>query len=423
MPRIDPRAVASTPAAAVGRLRAWRRAQRDALRESNRIKAAEWDEQLEHDLLSDTLGPTGPERAGGATAAGAAGRSGAPLNRHSPFYLGFLGGLGALLAYSLWNAVGRLATTLTILVVALFLTLSLDPIVEALRRRKVRRGEAVAIVFLGFIGIMVLLGLLVVPPVVDQGSQLIAHSPDYVNNILSQDWVTRLDRDYQVLEKAQTEFNNRITDPGLLTQLFGGVLGAGKIVVSGVFQFLTILVLTLYFLASLPQLKQASYAVVPASRRTRVMALSEEIMRRVGAYAIGQVGIATINALCAWLMMSLIGIPYAAVLAVVVGFLGLVPMVGATLGALVVAAVAFVESPRLALIALVYFTVYQQIENYLIAPRVMTRTVSVPGAVTVVAALAGGTLLGVLGALLAIPTAAALLLIYDEVIIPRQRRA
>ncbi|XVX21389.1 AI-2E family transporter [Actinomycetota bacterium] len=422
MPRIDPRAVASTPVAAVGRLREWRRAQRDALRESNRIKAAEWDEQLEHDLLTDTLGTT-RARPDGATAAGSAGRSGAPLNRHSPFYLGFVGGLGALLAYSLWNAVGRLATTLTILVVALFLTLSLDPLVEALRRRSVRRGEAVAIVFLGFIGIMVLLGVLVVPPVVDQGSQLIAHSPDYVNNILSQDWVKRLDRDYQVLEKAQTEFNNRITDPGLLSQLFGGVLGAGRIVVSGVFQFLTILVLTLYFLASLPQLKQASYAVVPASRRTRVMALSEEIMRRVGAYAIGQVGIATINALCAWLMMSLVGVPYAAVLAVVVGFLGLVPMVGATLGALVVAVVAFVEAPRLALIALIYFTVYQQIENYLIAPRVMTRTVSVPGAVTVVAALAGGTLLGVLGALLAIPAAAALLLIYDEVVIPRQRRA
>lgn len=120
-------------------------------------------------------------------------------------------------------------------------------------------------------------------------------------------------------------------------------------------------------------------------------------------------------------MMSLLGIPYAAVLAVLVGFLGLIPMVGATLGAALVCLVAFFDEPRSALIAGIYYLVYQQIENYVIAPRIMQRTVSVPGAVTVVAALAGGTLLGVLGALLAIPVAAAALLLVDEVLVPRQR--
>ncbi|HRA44651.1 MAG TPA: AI-2E family transporter, partial [Phycicoccus sp.] len=150
--------------------------------------------------------------------------------------------------------------------------------------------------------------------------------------------------------------------------------------------------------------------------------LSEEIMRRVGSYAIGQVAIATVNAIASWVMMTILDIPYAAVLAVAVGFLGLIPMVGATLGAAVVSTVAFFDEPRKAVIAIIYYVIYQQIENYLFVPRIMQRTVSVPGAVTVVAALTGGTLLGMLGALLAIPAAAGLLLLYEEVLVPRQQR-
>ena len=179
--------------------------------------------------------------------------------------------------------------------------------------------------------------------------------------------------------------------------------------------------LTLYFLVSLPKVKHAAYGMVPASRRPRVISLSEEIMRRVGGYAIGQVAVATINAILSWIMMSIVGIRYAAVLAVAVGFLGLLPMVGASLGAAVVAMVAFFDDPKKAAIALIYYVVYQQLENYVVAPRIMQRTVSVPGAVTVVAALVGATLLGLLGALLAIPVAAGLLLIYEEVLVPRQQ--
>ena len=122
-------------------------------------------------------------------------------------------------------------------------------------------------------------------------------------------------------------------------------------------------------------------------------------------------------------MMQILGIPYAAILAVTVGLLGLIPLIGATLGAIIVALGAAVSaSPTLALVVLVYYVVYQQVENYWIVPRIMKRTVSVPGAVTVIAVLAGGTLLGMLGALIAIPVAAGLLLIYEEVLVPRQER-
>ncbi len=414
------------------RERAFRARQRARVEESRRRPLdlgddrTDDDEQLTHSLLADTLPRQDaepmvaePEVRGARRPYGQAGR---PLNRQSPFYVGFVGAIGVLAAYALWQAVSSLGTVLTLLTVAFFLTLSLNPVVELLVRRGLRRGGAVAAVFAMAVGAFVLLGFVVVPPVTQQAGELAQNAPHYVNDVLSNPRVQDIDQHYHVVDKIQEELNKRLTDSDFMSQVAGGVLGAGRIVAEGVFSALTVLVLTLYFLSSLPTLKQAAYAVVPASRRPRVISLSEEIMRRVGSYAIGQVVVAAVNAFCAWIMMSIVGIPYAAVLAVAVGFLGLVPMVGATLGAVLVAVVALFDDPTKAVIALVYFIVYQQTENYLVAPRIMQRTVSVPGAVTIVAALIGGTLLGMLGALLAIPAAAGLLLLYDEVLVPRQRR-
>ncbi|WP_374970064.1 AI-2E family transporter [Terrabacter sp. BE26] len=350
------------------------------------------------------------------------GPSGTPFNRQSPFYVGFVGAVGVLTAYAVVQAVGRLGTVITLLVVSLFLTLSLNPLVEALTRRRFRRGAAVGIVFLGVLAVFTLVGWLVIPPVAQQATELTTNAPRMFDNLLANPWVQDVDHRYQLVQRIQEEVNKRVADGNLWAGVFGGVLDAGKIIASGVFSVLTVLVLTLYFLASLPAVKQAAYALVPASRRPRTVSLAEEVMRRVGSYAIGQVAVAAINAFCAWIMMTLIGLKFAAVLAVAVGFLGLIPMVGATLGASVVAIVAFFDEPKKALIVIIYFIVYQQIENYAVMPRIMQRTVAVPGAVTVVAALAGGALLGILGALLAIPFAAGALLLYEEVLVPRQRR-
>jgi predicted PurR-regulated permease PerM len=291
-----------------------------------------------------------------------------------------------------------------------------------LTRAQIRRGLAVAIVFFVLLVVFALLGWVVIPPVATQSTDLANNAPKMLDGLLQNQWVQEVDHRYQVIARIQEEINKRVADGNLWAGIFGGVLETGKVLLGGVFSVLTVLVLTLYFLASLPSLKQAAYALVPATRRRRIISLAEEIMRRVGSYAIGQVAVAAINAFCSWIMMTLLGLKFAAVLAVAVGFLGLVPMVGATLGASVVAIVAFFDEPKKALIAIIYFVVYQQIENYAVMPRVMQRTVAVPGAVTVVAALAGGTLAGILGALLAIPTAAGLLLIYDEVLVPRQRQ-
>lgn len=351
------------------------------------------------------------------------GTVGQPLNRHSPFYIGFFGATGAILAFGLWRTLGALATTLSILLVAFFLALALDPVVERLLNRGVPRPAAVTAVFTGLLVVLGLIGWLVLPTAITQGSALAQQTPQYLLDLLDTRWVRQLDQRYDVIDRLQGELSAKLTDQQFIQGVLDGLLGAGRAVLTGTFQVLTVLVLTLYLLISLPRVKHATYALVPASRRPRVESLSEEIMRRVGSYAAGQVMIATLNAVLSWVLMRVVGVPYAAALAVLVGLLGLIPMIGATLGAAIVTLVAFFDEPRSALVVVIYYVVYQQVENYVVAPKVMQRTVSVPGVVTVVAALAGGALLGVLGALLAIPVAAGLLLIYEEVLVPRQEHA
>jgi len=402
----------------------FRRRQREILRASNSPGAQEGtagtDTQVGADLMSDAtpVGADTPERSGRRDY----GTAGRPLNRQSPFYVGFVGAFGVLVAYGLYRVLGQLTQVITLLIVAFFLALALNPLIEALTGRGLRRPLSVAIVFVGLMGVFTALGFVVIPPVAQQGGLLADNAPKYLDDLLNNQLIQDFDSRYHVVEKFQAEFQTLISDGNFMSGVFGGVLGAGKALASGFFSFLTVLVLTLYFLVSLPKVKHAAYGMVPATRRARIISLSEEIMRRVGGYAIGQVAVATINALLSWIMMSIVGIRYAAVLAVAVGFLGLLPMVGASLGAAVVATVAFFDDPKKAAIALIYYVVYQQLENYVVAPRIMQRTISVPGAVTVVAALAGGTLFGIIGALLAIPVAAGMLLIYEEVLLPRQHQ-
>jgi predicted PurR-regulated permease PerM len=371
-------------------------------------------------LLTDTLPPLAEPAP--PTESRTYGTAGRPLNRQSPFYVGFVGALGVFVAYGLYRMLGQLTPVITLLVIAFFLTLTLNPLVETLTLRGMKRSLSVAIVFAGVVAAFTALGFLVVPPVAQQGGLLADNAPRYLEDLLANQIVQDLDGQYHVLDKVQLEFQKLVTDGNFMSGVFGGVLGASKALASGFFGIVTVLVLTLYFLSTLPKVKDAAYGMVPSSRRPRFESLSEEIMRRVGSYAIGQVAVATINAVASWIMMSIIGIKYAAVLAVVVGVLGLIPMIGASLGAAVVCLVALFDDPQKAVIALIYYVVYQQVENYVIAPKIMQRTISVPGALTVVAALIGATLAGVLGALLAMPVAAGLLLIYEEVVVPRQRQ-
>ncbi|TCN38235.1 putative PurR-regulated permease PerM [Kribbella orskensis] len=340
------------------------------------------------------------------------GRPGPPLQRSNPFVFGFFAALGVLVAWGLWNALGQAKSVLILLVVSMFIAVGLNPLVEWFMRRGLKRGLAVAVVFVLMILAVSGVGFAIVPVVSEQINNLIRNAPDWLDLLTKSRTLEELNNRYDFITKAK----DYIQDPALAQRAFGGVLGVGKVVANALFSAFTILILTLYFLASLPSVKRAAYSLVPSSRRQRVAILGDEVLGRVGGYVSGQFLVAACAGFFMFVFLEIIGLnDYALALAIVVMFTAFIPMVGGLIGVVLVAAIGFTDSLWTGIACLVYGVIYQQIENYLIAPRIMRRAVDIPGAVTVIAALLGGALLGVVGALLAIPTAAAVLLIIREV--------
>ncbi|MET9022881.1 AI-2E family transporter [Actinopolymorpha sp. NPDC004070] len=348
------------------------------------------------------------------------GRPGPRISRRSPFYLGFFGALGALLAWQLFNLLASASSVLVLLVVSLYLAVGLNPAVEWFVRRRISRGVAVALVFLCLVVVFALIGLAIIPVVTKQVTLLINQVPDWFTTLRNNPNLQSLDDQYEVTKKVQ----DYITSGGLAERLFGGVVGASRIVASTLFGAFTILVLTLYFLGSLPTTKTALYKLVPRSRRDRVTMLGDEILARVGSYVGGQLAVAAIAASASFVFFLIVGLSeYALALAIVVAILGLIPLIGGAVSAVVATSIGLLTDVKIGIACIIYYVIYQQIENYLIYPRIMQRSVKVPGTVIVVAALAGGSLLGIVGALLAVPTAAAILLLIREVLHPRLEEA
>jgi predicted PurR-regulated permease PerM len=256
--------------------------------------------------------------------------------------------------------------------------------------------------------------------VVSEGTQLLRVSPIYATRIEQSDLAQRLDDRFGLFARINAEIESRLSSSSTVDALFGGVLGAGRAVVTGVFSLLLVLILTLYFLASLKSITAGAYKLVPRSSRERVREIGEEAQRRVGGYVLGQLAVATLNGLLSFVVMSVLDVRYSVALAFAVGVFGLIPLVGATLGAILACTVAGLGDLTDGVVLAVWFLVYQQVENYLILPRIMARTVAVPSTLAVVAALVGGSLLGLIGALVAIPLAATVLLVVQRVVYPRQ---
>jgi predicted PurR-regulated permease PerM len=391
---------AESAATAAGSAQAAASASRDHAQQDRDRTDAVLDDLLIHDHERDEgLGQPGP-----------------PMHRGHPFRFGFLAALGALLAYGLVQAMGKAQSVLVLLVVSLFLAVGLNPLVEWFMRRGVRRGFAVAMVFLLVLTAFAGVGVAIVPVVTDQVNALIRNAPDWLDLLTRSRTLRDLDERYDFIQKAQ----DFITNPDFGKQAFGGILGATRVVANALFSAFTVLILTLYFLASLPGTKRAAYSLVPASRRPRVSRLGDEILRGVGNYVSGQFLVAMTAGISCFIFLEIIGLrDYAVALAIVVMFTAFIPMVGGLIGVAIISLVGFADSLWIGIACVIYGIVYQQIENYVIYPRVMRRAVDIPGAVTVIAALLGGALLGVVGALLAIPTAAAVLLIIREVWVRR----
>jgi predicted PurR-regulated permease PerM len=348
------------------------------------------------------------------------GRPGRPLSRRSPFRLGFTAALGVALAYGLVNALIAVRGVLILILTSAFLAVGLNPAVEGLEARGMRRPHAVTIVLLAVVAFFVGFGFAIVPPIADQAGQFVDKAPDYIARLRENSQIAELDARYHFLTQA-SDYLSKPERVG--TAVFGGILGAGRVVVSAFFSAFTVLILTLYLMANLPDIKASAYRLVPRSRRARVGLLTDEILSRIGGYVAGNLIISVCAGVSTFVVLVILHVPYPVALALIVAVTDLIPAVGATIGAVIVTAVAMFVSVRTGIAAAVFYIAYQQVENYLLYPRIMKRSVDVSPVATVVAVLIGGSLLGVLGALLAIPMAAAVQLVLREVVAPRQDEA
>ena len=351
------------------------------------------------------------------------GKKGAPLNTQHPFYFGFLAASGALVAITFLRALQSASQVFVLIIISLFLAMGLNPAVDYLQSRKLKRGASVGVVVVVALLVIILFALVVIPPVFSQANDLIDSAPQLIDSLKNNRTIAELNNQYGVIDTLQAKFESWVTDGKILTGAFGGVVGVGRTVLSGAFSTLTVLVLTLYFLSSLPSVTKIFYRLAPASRRERVSKIGDAIISRVGAFVGSQVLIAALAAIFVFFLSLGLNLPYAAALGMVILFVALIPLVGHFIGASIVILVALTESPTKALLALILYTLYVQIENYVITPRIMKRSLSIPGLVTILAALLGTSLLGLVGGLLAVPIAAAVLLIMDEVVFPKTDNA
>ena len=364
--------------------------------------------------------PVVPQQAPHAPApVGAAEAVGNVMFRH-PIYFGFMGTVGVGIALAVSYMLAHTQSLLLWIVTALFIALGLDPVVRWLEKRKVPRPLGIVLVLAALLGVVAVFFATLIPTIVEQTTQLVTKAPGWIQDFLNSEFFRQLDVQYHVLDTVNEQVAKFFQDAQAVGGIFGGVLGVGSTIANGLFGTLIVLVLSLYFLASLPSIKNWAYRLAPRSRRERVEALSEEITRGVGNYVIGQVCVAALNAAYAFIIMSILSIPFSVLLAFVVALLAFIPLVGGMIAAVVVIAVSLTAGWQTALIYAIAYFAYLQFEAYFISPRIMQKAVAVPGAMAVISVIAGGSLLGVLGALIAIPTAAAVMLLVKEVFIARQ---
>ncbi len=341
----------------------------------------------------------------------------APLHHRPPVALGFFLAVGALLAYWLGGLLLSISSLLVLILVAAFLAAGLNPLVEWLGRRGLARSWSVLVVVAGVLGAVALFVVALVPVISDQVTAIVDNVPGWVQQLQTNRVIQNLDERFDILQRVQ----GALTGANVGSAVFGGVVGVGLKLLSFLANTFIVVVLTLYFLATLPTVKGSAYQLAPASKRERVTELGDRILANVGSYVSGAFVVALAAGISSLVFLLLIGLTdYAVALAAVVTLLDVIPMIGATLGAVIVTLIGFATGPETGLYCLLFYVAYQQFENYVIYPRVMSRSVNLPGSIIVIAALAGAALLGVVGALLAIPTAAAITLLVKEIVIPRQ---
>ena len=347
------------------------------------------------------------------------GKAGAPIDRGHPFYFGFLATTGALTAFVLMRALASASQVFVLILVSLFLAIGLNPAVEAIRRRGTSRTTAVAIIFVAVLALVGIFIALVIPPLVRQTTYLVEIAPTLLQDLKANPQIASFNEQYAIIDTLQKKLESVTSDGTLIFTAFGGVIGVGRTVLSGTFTALTILVLTLYFITSLKEATVIGLKLVPASRRPRVALLVDAIIARVGAFVGSQILIAAMASVFVTILSLILGLPSPISIGIIVFVCALIPLIGHFLGSGIVTLIAATQSVVIGIVAFVAYVVYVQIENYVVTPRIMKRSLNLPGAVTIIAALIGTSLLGLVGGLLAVPVAASIILIMEEVVFPR----
>jgi predicted PurR-regulated permease PerM len=340
---------------------------------------------------------------------GGLGQPGRPVDKRSPFFIGMAAAAGVAVTYGVAELIIRARGVLVLIGLALFIAAGLDPVVSWLTRRWMPRWAAVITILLASAGVAAGFIAAAIPPLSAQVTALTQHLPGYLHAL--QNHHSQLGKLYAKYH-VQKDLTNLIHAKG--TALIGGVLGAGALVLSAAGSLFVVVVLAVYFLAGMPRIKLFAYRLAPQSRRTRVILIGDEIFAKVGGFLLGNFLTSAIAGVGTYIWMLVFGVPYPILLALLVALLDLVPVIGSTIGGTIVTLVALTVSLPVAIATAGFYIGYRLAEDYLLVPRIMGKTVQIPGVVSVVAVLVGGALMGIIGALVAIPTAAAIRLLLHE---------
>jgi predicted PurR-regulated permease PerM len=346
--------------------------------------------------------------------AGGLGHMGRPLNARSPFMIGMKGAAGVAVTIALVELFLKARGVLVLIGLAFFIAAGLDPVVVWLTRHGLRRWLAVLIVLLGLIAFIGGFIAAAIPPVSAQISTLINQLPHYAHELQDHSsTLGKLNAKYQLQKRVST----LLSSDG--SSLAGGVIGAGEIVISTVSSLLLVAVMTIYFLVGMPSTKLFLYRLVPHSRRPRAILIGDAIFTKVGGYVLGNVITSFIAGAGTFLWMLAWGIPYPALLGLLIFLLDLIPVIGSTVGGAIVTLVALTVSIPVAIATLIFYVAYRLAEDYLLVPRIIGHTVKVPALGGMVAIVLGGVVMGIIGALIALPVAAAIQLLLEEITFPR----
>jgi len=341
---------------------------------------------------------------------------GAKFDRRSPFLVAMMAAAGVALTYAAVVALSDARSALTLIGVALFLAIGLEPVVSWLVRHRFPRWAAVTTVSVIALALVAGLLAIAIPPLAQQASQLVSQAPTYLRQ--AQDHSSALGR-----LNDRFQLQQHLTDALKGSSVLGSLVGAVALVVTAITDLVIVAVLTIFFLADAPQMRATFYRFVPRSRRPRAILLGDEILGKVSSYVLGNVIISVIAAVGTFIWLEALGVPYPLLLAIFVAVLDLIPIVGSTVAGIVVAAVALTVSLPVAIATIAFFIAFRLFEDYVLVPRIIGRTVQVPALVTVAAVLLGGAIFGIIGALVAIPVAAAVQLLIQELLFPRLDQA